>query len=135
MTYELGASRLGAFLGGLIGFERERRGKDAGFRTHMLVCIGTAFVIAFPEQAKLSFADLSRIIQGIMAGIGFLGAGAIMKYETKGKIEGLTIATSLWFTAAIGIVVGLGRESSAVVGIRFALGILFVLPYMHKEKP
>jgi putative Mg2+ transporter-C (MgtC) family protein len=119
---------LGALLGGLIGYEREWRGKDAGLRTHMLVCIGTAFVIAAAEQARMPFADISRIIQGIMAGIGFVGAGAIIKRTDKNKIEGLTTAASVWFTASMGIVVGMGREASAVIGTLFALGVLALIP-------
>ncbi len=119
---------LGAALGGLIGYEREWRGKDAGLRTHMLVCLGTAFVVAAAEQARMPFADISRIIQGIMAGIGFVGAGAIIKRTDKTKIEGLTTAASVWFTASIGIVVGMGREASAVIGTLFALGVLGLIP-------
>lgn len=119
---------VGAVLGGLIGYEREWRGKDAGLRTHMLVCLGTAFVIAAAEQARMPFTDISRIIQGIMAGIGFVGAGAIIKRNDKSKVEGLTTAASVWFTAAIGIVVGMGREASAVIGTLFALGVLAVIP-------
>ncbi|HYX33826.1 MAG TPA: MgtC/SapB family protein [Oligoflexus sp.] len=118
---------LSATLGGLIGYEREWRGKDAGLRTHMLVCLGTTFVIAAAEQARMPFADLSRIIQGIMAGIGFVGAGAIIKRTDKSKVEGLTTAASVWFTAALGIVIGMGREASAVIGTLFALGILVAI--------
>ena len=124
---------LGAMLGGLIGLERERRGKDAGLRTHMLVCLGTAFVVAAAEQARMPFADLSRIIQGIMAGIGFVGAGAIMKHAEKQRIDGLTTAASIWFTAAIGIVIGMGREASAVIGTLFALGVLALIPEPKKS--
>lgn len=119
---------LGAVLGGLIGYEREWRGKDAGLRTHMLVCLGTAFVVAAAEQARMPFADISRIIQGIMAGIGFVGAGAIIKRTDKSKIEGLTTAAAVWFTATIGIVVGMGREASAVIGTVFALSVLALIP-------
>jgi putative Mg2+ transporter-C (MgtC) family protein len=119
---------LGAVLGGLIGYEREWRGKDAGLRTHMLVCLGTAFVVSAAEQARMPFADISRIIQGIMAGIGFVGAGAIIKRTDKTKIEGLTTAAAVWFTATIGIVVGMGREASAVIGTIFALSVLAIIP-------
>jgi putative Mg2+ transporter-C (MgtC) family protein len=119
---------LGAVLGGLIGYEREWRGKDAGLRTHMLVCLGTAFVVSAAEQARMPFADISRIIQGIMAGIGFVGAGAIIKRTDKTKIEGLTTAAAVWFTATIGIVVGMGREASAVIGTVFALSVLALIP-------
>ncbi|WP_141731762.1 MgtC/SapB family protein [Oligoflexus tunisiensis] len=119
---------VGAVLGGLIGYEREWRGKDAGLRTHMLVCLGTAFVVAAVQQAHMPFEDMSRVIQGIMAGIGFVGAGSILKRTDKRKVEGLTTAASIWFTACIGIVVGLGREASAVIGTLFALGVLALIP-------
>lgn len=124
---------LGAVLGGLIGYEREWRGKDAGLRTHMLVCLGTAFVVAAAEQARMPFADISRIIQGIMAGIGFVGAGAIIKRTDKNKIEGLTTAAAVWFTATIGIVVGMGREASAVIGTVFALSVLALIPESRRS--
>jgi putative Mg2+ transporter-C (MgtC) family protein len=125
---------VGAVLGGLIGYEREWRGKDAGLRTHMLVCLGTAFVIAAVEQARMPLEDMSRIIQGIMAGIGFIGAGSIIKRTDRKKIEGLTTAASIWFTASIGIVVGLGREASAVIGTLFALGVLALIPDSRAKK-
>jgi putative Mg2+ transporter-C (MgtC) family protein len=125
---------LGAVLGGLIGFEREWRGKDAGFRTHMLVCLGTAFVIAAAERSQMPSTDLSRIMQGIMSGIGFVGAGAILKRSDKNRIEGLTTAASIWFTAAIGIVVGMGREASAVIGTIFALSVLALIPDPKRSK-
>ena len=124
---------LGAVLGGLIGYEREWRGKDAGLRTHMLVCLGTAFVVGAAEQARMPFADISRIIQGIMAGIGFVGAGAIIKRTDKNKIEGLTTAAAVWFTATIGIVVGMGREASAVIGTVFALSVLALIPESRRS--
>jgi len=121
-------SLLASVLGGLIGFERERSGKAAGIRTHMLVCIGTAFFLAIPQQSGMEPEELSRVIQGITAGIGFLGTGAILKHQQEGKIEGLTTAASVWFTAAIGIAVGLGRETSAVLGTVLALIILYLIP-------
>lgn len=115
---------LALLLGGLIGYERERSGKSAGFRTHMVVCLGTAFFVAVPAQAGMTMEGLSRIIQGVAAGIGFIGAGCILKIEQEGRIEGLTTAASVWFTAAIGIAVGMGRDASAVLAAVLALVIL-----------
>lgn len=119
---------IACLLGGLIGYERERSGKAAGLRTHMLVCIGTAFVIAVPQQAGMALQDLSRVIQGVMSGIGFIGAGAILKQDNGSKVEGLTSAASVWFTAAIGISVGLGREASSTLATIVVLVVLVLIP-------
>ena len=102
---------LAALLGGLVGFQRERVGKSAGLRTHMLVSLGSAFFVMIPYQAGMSIADLSRVMQGIMTGVGFLGAGTILKRETDEQIEGLTTAAGLWLTAAVGSAAGMGREA------------------------
>lgn len=124
---------LALLLGGIIGLERELSGKPAGLRTHMLVCLGTCFFMAVPERSGMPLADLSRIIQGITAGIGFLGAGTIIKHEDKSKIEGLTTAASIWFTAAVGVAVGLGRDASAVLATLMAMGILCFMPQQNKK--
>ncbi len=128
---------LAAILGGMLGYDRERAGKAAGLRTHMLVSLGAALFVLIPQQAGLSNADLSRIIQGIVAGVGFLGAGAIVKDSRGGEIEGLTTAAGIWLTAAIGIAAGLGREASAVLGAVLAFVILSALARIsHRiEKP
>ena len=119
---------LAALLGGLVGFQRERVGKSAGLRTHMLVSLGSAFFVMIPYQAGMPLADLSRVMQGIMTGVGFLGAGTILKRETDEQIEGLTTAAGLWLTAAVGSAAGMGREASAVLGTVLALLILAFLP-------
>jgi len=118
---------LAAALGGLLGYDRERAGKSAGLRTHMLVSLGAALFVLIPQQAGLSDADLSRIIQGIVAGIGFLGAGAIVKGKHEEDIQGLTTAAGIWLTAAVGIAAGIGRESSAILGAVLAFLILSTL--------
>ena len=97
-----------AVLGGLLGAEREAEGKAAGLRTHMLVALGGALFVIAPSQAGLGAGDLSRIIQGVAAGIGFIGAGAILKLTDREEIKGLTTAASIWLTAAIGIAAGVG---------------------------
>ncbi len=86
-----------------------------------------------PQQAGLSNADLSRVIQGLAAGIGFVGAGAILKEGEGGRIKGLTTAAGIWLTAAVGVAVGLGREASAVLGTLLALVILHLLPGAEQQ--
>ncbi|GGY80548.1 Mg(2+) transporter [Cellvibrio zantedeschiae] len=123
---------IAALLGGLLGFEREQRGKSAGIKTHMLVCIGAALFVLIPQQAGLvSEADLSRVMQGIISGIGFLGAGAILKKGDDEKdLKGLTTAAGIWLTAAIGVAAGLGRESSAILCTLLALMVLIIIPHL-----
>ena len=122
-------------LGGLLGYEREKVGAAAGLRTHMLVAMGSALFVLVPLQAGLTMEDASRVIQGVIAGIGFLGAGAILKSQTSDEVVGLTTAASIWMTAAIGVAAGLGRESTAVLSTVFALVILSLLRKMvSKEK-
>ena len=111
-------------LGGLLGYEREQQRKAAGLRTHMLVAIGAALFVLVPQQAGMQIADMSRVIQGIVAGIGFLGAGAIIKGRGEGHVKGLTTAAGIWTTAAIGIAAGLGREATAIVATLLALAVL-----------
>jgi putative Mg2+ transporter-C (MgtC) family protein len=119
---------LAALLGGLVGIQRERVGKAAGLRTHMLVALGSAFFVLIPYQAGMQLADLSRVLQGILTGIGFIGAGTILKRDEEEEIQGLTTAAGLWLTAAIGIAAGIGREASAILGTILALIILSLLP-------
>ncbi len=119
---------LAALLGGILGYEREHHGKAAGIRTHMLVAMGAALFVLVPQQGGMAVADLSRVIQGVIAGIGFLGAGAILKNKSEEHVQGLTTAAGVWMTAAIGIACGLGRESTAVLSALLALAVLAVMP-------
>jgi putative Mg2+ transporter-C (MgtC) family protein len=98
-----------ALLGALLGWERERARKAAGLRTHMLVALGAALFVLFPAEAGMHLADLSRVIQGVATGIGFIGAGTILKRAEAEHVEGLTTAASIWLTAAIGMAVGAGQ--------------------------
>lgn len=116
-----------AVLGGLIGYDRERRGKAAGLRTHMMVSLGAALFIMVPTRSGMELADASRVLQGIIAGIGFLGAGAILKQNQYGDIKGLTTASSIWVAAAVGVAAGMGRETTAVLGTLAALFVLVVM--------
>jgi putative Mg2+ transporter-C (MgtC) family protein len=118
---------LAALLGGVLGFERQRWGKAAGLRTHMLVALGAALFVLIPQQMGETIADLSRVIQGVASGIGFIGAGAILK-QGKQEVQGVTTAAGLWLTAAVGMAAGLGRQASAVLGTFLALFILSALP-------
>jgi len=114
-------------LGGLIGYQREVSGKAAGLRTHMLVALGSALFVLVPLQAGVPLGDISRVLQGLIAGIGFLGAGAILKHSDEAHIEGLTTAASIWMVAAIGVAAGLGRDTTALIATIFTLVILQVL--------
>src|SRR4051794_31422327 len=87
---------IAAALGGLLGYQREKLHKAAGVRTHMLVALGCAFFVLAPQFEEN--IDLSRVIQGVVTGIGFLGAGAILKLEQEHSIRGLTTAASIWLT-------------------------------------
>jgi putative Mg2+ transporter-C (MgtC) family protein len=119
---------MAALLGGAIGYEREQRGKAAGMRTHMLVALGSALFVIVAQQSGASSTDISRVIQGLVAGIGFLGAGAILSNPREEHVTGLTTAASVWLTAAIGVAAGLGREVTAILSTVLALVILAALP-------
>ncbi len=119
---------LAALLGGVLGIEREHAGKAAGVRTHMLVSLGAALFVLVPQQGGMPMPDMSRVLQGVIAGIGFLGAGAILKLKDEEQVHGLTTAAGIWMTAAIGVACGLGRETTAVLSALLALAVLAALP-------
>jgi len=114
-------------LGGLVGFERERAGKPAGLRTHTLVCLGTTLFVLVCGGVGMTSDGLSRVIQGIVTGIGFIGAGSILKLSEERDVRGLTTAAAVWVTAAIGVSVGLGSIGVAVISTLLALIILWVV--------
>lgn len=122
-----------AALGGLLGYEREKQGKSAGVRTHMLVAIGAALFVLIPQQAGASTADVTRVLQGLVAGVGFLGAGAIILGTKQVETRGLTTAAGIWVTAAIGVAAGMGRESTAVLSTLVALFVLSVVPWIVRD--
>jgi putative Mg2+ transporter-C (MgtC) family protein len=129
-------------VGALIGLERSYHGRPAGFRTHALVCLSTCLLMLitvyesrwFPSitQGRIAM-DPTRMVQGIMTGIGFLGAGVIMKEGLS--VRGLTTAASIWATAAIGILIGIGFYFPAVLAIVFTLGILSVFRWIETQIP
>src|SRR5262245_30377858 len=122
-----------AALGGLLGYDRERKGKKAGLRTHMLVALGAALFVEVGQQPGATTADLSRIGQGIAVGIGFLGAGAILKLQDHQEIHGLTSAAGIWFTAAVGLAAGAGRLAMAALGTILAVIILSLLLSIERK--
>ena len=111
-------------LGALVGFQRERAGKPAGLRTHTLVSLGTAVVVLACSASGMDMDGESRVIQGVVTGIGFIGAGSILKVSEERDIRGLTTAAGLWLTAAIGVACGLGAIGIAVIASILALIIL-----------
>lgn len=131
-----------ALLSGLIGYERERTGKDAGLRTHMLVAIGAAMFVSFNDLFALESLPLApagspgnfrvqieplTTVEAIVTGISFLGAGTIFVSGRSNRVRGLTTAASIWVTAAVGIAVGLERYILAVGATILILIVLHVL--------
>jgi putative Mg2+ transporter-C (MgtC) family protein len=121
---------LAAVLGGAIGWQRERAGKPAGLRTHMLICIGSAVFTVVSIYAFKGLpggaADPSRLAAGVVTGIGFLGAGAIIFRSQDGYIAGLTTAATIWVVAAIGVAVGSGLYVASIVTTVIVLIVLFI---------
>jgi putative Mg2+ transporter-C (MgtC) family protein len=115
---------LAALLGGVLGLQREQHGKAAGVRTHMLVCASAALIVLVPLQMGMDQEGMSRVLQGLLAGVGFLCAGSILKSEQEEKVQGLTTAAGIWMTSAIGVAAGLGREMTAVVATVLLLAVL-----------
>lgn len=113
-------------LGGILGLERRQVGKPAGMRTHMLVALGSAMVVLVAQLTEMSSDGLSRVIQGTLTGIGFIGGGVILKLSEEHQIVGVTTAASIWLTATVGIAAGAGRLGLAVLGTLLALIILTV---------
>src|SRR5262249_49543280 len=118
---------IAAALGGVLGIDRERLHKEAGLRTHMLVALGAALFVIVPRQAGIDAEGLSRVIQGLLAGMGFIGAGAILKLNDQERVKGLTTASTVWLAAAFGVAAGLGRMLTAVLGTVLAVLILCAL--------
>jgi putative Mg2+ transporter-C (MgtC) family protein len=121
-------------LGALLGYERESAGSAAGLRTHMLVSMGAALFVLVPLQAGMRIEDMSRVIQGVIAGIGFLGAGAILKLRDEDQIKGLTTAAGIWLTAAIGVAAGLGMEMTAILSALLGWAVLGMVRMMSNHQ-
>jgi putative Mg2+ transporter-C (MgtC) family protein len=121
-----------AVVGGAIGIQRQLTGKSAGLRTHMLIAMGTTLFVLSSTAFGMQ-ADVSRIIQGIATGVGFLGAGAILKLPQELEIFGLTTAAGIWMTAAAGVSVGLGHYAAAVVAVICAWLVLAALVPLERH--
>lgn len=118
-------------IGGLVGLDRNLRGKPTGIKTLGLVALGASLMTMTSQDfalapAKYDSAAVSRVVQGIITGIGFLGAGVIVHEEPRSRVRGLTTAASIWATAALGIVCGLGRWPIALMALAI-VGLLFVI--------
>jgi putative Mg2+ transporter-C (MgtC) family protein len=136
-TDELGrvAVRLAAamLVGAIAGINRELGGKAAGLRTHMLVSMGSAMFVIAAELAGITGSGLTSVIQGIAAGIGFVGGGAILKFAEANEIRGLTTAASIWMTAAMGVAAGLGRFGAALTASVMTLLVLSVIARFERS--
>jgi putative Mg2+ transporter-C (MgtC) family protein len=119
-------------VGALVGLQRELTHKPAGLRTHMLLALGTALVVVTAVESGMSLSDLSRIIQGLVTGIGFLGGGAILKLTAEHEIHGLTTAAGIWMTAAASAAAGLGQLALALIGV--CLGLVVLAAFAKLEK-
>jgi putative Mg2+ transporter-C (MgtC) family protein len=121
-------------LGGVLGVERQLRGRWAGIRTHMMVSLGAAiFTLAAITTAPNDSNEVTRVIQGIAAGIGFLGAGTILKLSTEVEVKGLTTASSIWLAAALGTVAGMGEYALATASGLMSVLVLVILRPLTKS--
>jgi putative Mg2+ transporter-C (MgtC) family protein len=114
-------------LGGILGIERQYEHKNAGMRTHMLVALGSALFTAAPLLGGVSKDGVTRIIQGITTGIGFVGGGTILKMTDQHQVRGLTTAANIWLAAAVGVAAGAGWLVPAVLATILAIVILYTL--------
>ena len=127
---------LSVFLSGLIGLERQVHRRSAGFRTHILVCLGSCLIMltslyVFDIYKDIVPLDPARIAAGVITGIGFLGAGAIIQERERGGVKGLTTAASLWVVAGIGLAVGCGFFIAGIYTTVLAVVVLFLLRYVE----
>ncbi len=114
-------------LGAVIGFEREKAGKAAGLRTHSLVTLGTCVFVVAGIGYGMNSDGLSRVIQGIVTGFGFIGAGSILKLNHERDIRGLTTSAGTWIAAAVGVAVGLGELGLAIFATVISVIVLAVV--------
>jgi putative Mg2+ transporter-C (MgtC) family protein len=118
---------LAAALGAGVGYQRERAGKAAGIRTHILVSAGAAlFTLVSIYGFSGAVVDISRVAAGVVVGIGFIGAGVILRGQREKEVAGLTTAATIWMTAAIGLAAGAGMYLVSVIATAVAVGILLL---------
>ena len=122
-----------AVLGGLVGAEREWVGRAAGLRTHMVVALGAALFVLMPVEAGARAESLTTVIQGVATGVGFIGAGTILKAADQREVQGLTTAATIWLTGALGILAGVGLWWIAAVGVAIAAAILTILTRVSRR--
>jgi putative Mg2+ transporter-C (MgtC) family protein len=113
-----------ACVGAIIGLQRQHAHKPAGLRTHMVVAVGSAVFVLVPLELHVPVGEIGRVVQGVAAGIGFIGAGAILKRDEEGDVHGLTTAAGIWLTAAVGVAIGLGGIGIALLATLLAWIIL-----------
>lgn len=121
-------------LGGMLGLERESKGRAAGLKTHMLVSIGSALFVMAPLLSDIAPGDVTRVMQGIVSGIGLLGAGAIIKLERDERIEGLTTAAGIWMVSAVGMAAGMGMEIMALTTTLIGLAVVNIIPRIMRNE-
>jgi len=118
---------LAAGLGAGIGYQRERAGKAAGLRTHILVSSGAAlFTLVSIYGFSGAVVDISRVAAGVVVGTGFIGAGVILRGQREKEVAGLTTAATIWITAAVGLAAGTGMYWISVIAAAVTVGVLFL---------
>ena len=120
-------------VGAIIGLERQRAHKPAGLRTHMLVSLGAAVFVLVPLELHVTVGEIGRVVQGVAAGIGFIGAGAILKRNEEGDVHGLTTAAGIWLTAAVGVSIGLGGIGIALIATIMTWSILSAVGHIERR--
>jgi putative Mg2+ transporter-C (MgtC) family protein len=131
----LGRVSVALVIGAAVGLQRESAHKSIGMRTHMLVALGTSLLLVSASEAGMTNAELSRVVQGIITGVGFLGGGAILKLTQEHQIRGLTTAASVWLTAGASAAAGLGQIAPALIGLVLGLAVLAIAPQAEPPKP
>jgi putative Mg2+ transporter-C (MgtC) family protein len=121
-----------ASLGAVVGLQRSRTGKPAGLRTHVLVACGAALFALIPSELGMGSDALSRVIQGVATGIGFIGGGAVLKLGAQQEVKGLTTAAGIWMTAGVGVAAGLGLIGVALVALVLTFVVLSIPEGQHE---
>ena len=122
-----------ALVGAIIGLQRQHAHKPAGLRTHMLVALGAAVFVLVPLELHVTVGEIGRVVQGVAAGIGFIGAGAILKRNEEGDVQGLTTAAGIWLTAAVGVAIGLGGIGIALIATIMTWFILSAVGLLERR--
>lgn len=117
-------------IGGLVGLERELEHKPAGLRTIILVCLGSTIFVLIGLELGLAASELGRIVAGVVTGIGFLGAGAIIR--ARGEVYGLTTAATIWLASGLGLAIGAGYHLLAVIACLSVLIVLRILGIVER---